>query len=246
MTFLSNLAKGFVRSAVNQVGRDGGKVISNKIYHGNHGTPVYNSGGHFQEVETIEVEHIEGDIQPTVQADSPVTALIKGVFIQIIPVIGFFWVIIKAIGYFRVKSIPIYVRIPNKISDKRYKEGYRIDGLITVKSNSVRELTDKEESRTKKAGWAYLLSIPAFFVCLSILAQFVDSDKKQDKLATIRATHGLHLRDNPSSNSNTLLTIPHSDTLKLINPSDTINIEWAKVEYKGKEGWVSKEYIKEI
>ena len=38
--FLSNLLRGFVRSAVNQVGKDGGKVISNQIYGNNHATPV--------------------------------------------------------------------------------------------------------------------------------------------------------------------------------------------------------------
>jgi len=38
--FLNNLLKGFVRSAVNQVGKDGGKVISNQIYGNNHATPV--------------------------------------------------------------------------------------------------------------------------------------------------------------------------------------------------------------
>lgn len=40
MGFLENLAKGFVRSAVNQVGRDTGKVVSNKIYGDAHATPI--------------------------------------------------------------------------------------------------------------------------------------------------------------------------------------------------------------
>jgi hypothetical protein len=38
--FVKQLAKGFVRSAVNQVGRDGGKVISNKVYGDKHSRPV--------------------------------------------------------------------------------------------------------------------------------------------------------------------------------------------------------------
>lgn len=42
MSFLASLAKGFVRSAVNQVGRDGGKVISNKLYGDKHSTPIKN------------------------------------------------------------------------------------------------------------------------------------------------------------------------------------------------------------
>lgn len=41
MGFIENLAKGFVRSAVNQVGRDTGKVVSNKIYGNAHARPYY-------------------------------------------------------------------------------------------------------------------------------------------------------------------------------------------------------------
>lgn len=40
MNFLSQLAKGFIRSTVNQVGRDTGRVISNQIYGNAHSTPI--------------------------------------------------------------------------------------------------------------------------------------------------------------------------------------------------------------
>ena len=40
--FIVQLIKGFFRSAVNQVGRDGGKVISNKVYGDKHKTPINN------------------------------------------------------------------------------------------------------------------------------------------------------------------------------------------------------------
>ena len=39
-SFIQTLAKGFVRSAVNQVGRDSGRLVSNKFYKGAHATPV--------------------------------------------------------------------------------------------------------------------------------------------------------------------------------------------------------------
>ncbi len=42
--FFSNLGKGFIRSAVNQVGRDSGKVVSNAIYGDRHATPVRGVG----------------------------------------------------------------------------------------------------------------------------------------------------------------------------------------------------------
>lgn len=44
MGLLSQLGKDFVRSAVKQVGRDGGKIISNQIYGDAHSTPVRNVG----------------------------------------------------------------------------------------------------------------------------------------------------------------------------------------------------------
>ena len=40
MSFLENLGKVFIRSAVNQVGRDTGRVVSNKIYGNAHATPI--------------------------------------------------------------------------------------------------------------------------------------------------------------------------------------------------------------
>ena len=58
MGFGKNLAKGFVRSAVNQVGRDGGKVISNKLYGDAHSVPhrsVNGSGGQSQSVGLEEI-----------------------------------------------------------------------------------------------------------------------------------------------------------------------------------------------
>ena len=38
-SFINELAKGFVRSAVNQVGRDAGRVVSNNIYGDAHSIP---------------------------------------------------------------------------------------------------------------------------------------------------------------------------------------------------------------
>ena len=38
MSALNNLVKQFVNSLVRQVGRDSGKVISNKMFKGKHGT----------------------------------------------------------------------------------------------------------------------------------------------------------------------------------------------------------------
>lgn len=57
MSFIGNLAKGFVRSAVNQIGRDGGRVISNKLYGDAHSIPMRSVGerdGVFYNLQTNE------------------------------------------------------------------------------------------------------------------------------------------------------------------------------------------------
>lgn len=43
--FLGSLAKGFIRSAVNQVGRDAGRCVSNGVYGDRHSVPYRNVSG---------------------------------------------------------------------------------------------------------------------------------------------------------------------------------------------------------
>ncbi len=44
MSFISNLTKDFIRSAVRQVGRDSGRVISNTVYKDKHAIPIRHVG----------------------------------------------------------------------------------------------------------------------------------------------------------------------------------------------------------
>lgn len=68
MGLLSQLGKDFVRSAVKQVGRDGGKIISNQVYGDAHSTPVRNVGeesaysvsNQIQDIECAKEFHKEG------------------------------------------------------------------------------------------------------------------------------------------------------------------------------------------
>ncbi len=53
--FLSSVARGFIRSAVNQVGRDSGRVVSNAMYGDAHAVPVRNAGGGGGGVPYIEI-----------------------------------------------------------------------------------------------------------------------------------------------------------------------------------------------
>ena len=63
MGFLGSLGKGFIRSAVNQVGRDTGKVVSNRIYGNAHATPIkgisYSEGKYYDEINNLPINESE-------------------------------------------------------------------------------------------------------------------------------------------------------------------------------------------
>lgn len=46
-SFITQLFQGFIRSGVNQVGRDGGKVISNRVYKDSHSVPLRRVSGQY-------------------------------------------------------------------------------------------------------------------------------------------------------------------------------------------------------
>lgn len=195
MKFLSNLPKLFVNSAVRQVGRDGGKVISNKIYKGKHGTPIYRTGSthssksaphtksrphvsnrthsysHEYQEKPIRPSKVDMSVQPLVK-NGGVDVVIKGLLIQLIPIIGTLAVLFKGISYFFTKTTNIYTKTPNRVPDRRYKEGYRIDGASYVKTEQVRYLSDFERKRIQSRGISYLVSI-ALFVLIALGIRFL-------------------------------------------------------------------------
>lgn len=163
-----NLFNEFIRSAVRQVGRDGGKVISNQIYNQKHSTPIHNSNHINYDLETDSSSTtINQSIQKPIKGGGIVVVL-KGVLIQIIP-FGQLAVLYKGIKYLLQKDAPVYKTVPNKISDKRYNAGYRIEGSSIIKSKEKRELTPNERAKIKNRGISYLISILIFFSLIFIL-----------------------------------------------------------------------------
>ncbi|MCF8245269.1 MAG: hypothetical protein K9J37_12675 [Saprospiraceae bacterium] len=156
MSFLQKLANGFVKSAVNQVGRDSGRVISNKIYGDTHATRVQvveskevfaptalaelyqydlvakdGSVIHFSDESQLTEGWIRSNFQPQVYESSfwaNVFAFIGGAFL---PILGpMYWLIKSVSSFFRSKVVYTGIRIaPNLIIDKRFKEGFRQDGI---------------------------------------------------------------------------------------------------------------------
>ncbi len=167
MNYFKNLPKEFISSAVRQIGRDGGRVISNKIYKGNHSTPFYNSAinhgvNSLNQSDVLDIINIDLTIQPKIKGGN-FWVIIKGFLIQIIP-LGTLFVLSQGYIYRKTTDANIYVQVPNRISDRRFKAGYRIDGFSIIKTKQLRQLNEDEIEKIRKRGNYYLISIPVFFI----------------------------------------------------------------------------------
>lgn len=149
MSFLNNLIKGFIRSAVNQVGRDGGKVISNQVYGDKHATPVRMSG--HNKNESAEPKTLKNQIRASSNKSREdllnsgyQEAIFEHSFISnfflligsfIIPFIGSLYWLIIGVKNFRKKRTLFYGYKKENIykADKRHTTGRRIEGFKNVK-----------------------------------------------------------------------------------------------------------------
>ena len=134
MSFLNSLFKSFIRSAVNQVGRDGGKVISNQLYRGAHTTPV-NLQSQLSTTSTPSQPHTSTPNQyqflPLALADKlPLKIIAYIICTTLIPFIGTLYVIYKGVLYSEKTTDEIYQikDVPYGKPDKRYTSGVRILG----------------------------------------------------------------------------------------------------------------------
>lgn len=156
-SFIDGLAKGFVRSAVNQVGRDAGRVVSNQLYGDAHSTPHRNvSAGGAGRVSSVGQVEDEG-IQPIVP--SVCVAWIWGFVGFLFSIIG--GVILLIVGYRKLKrkytaygwqyeSRAVYV------ADGRYKRGERYDGHQLSRRRVEIEADEYIIARNEKIAKIYL------------------------------------------------------------------------------------------
>src|SRR5690606_15969432 len=130
MSFLNNLAKGFVRSAVNQVGRDGGKVISNQVYGNNHSTPIRNVSNNQSQTQNIDVSTLIEE-KEYVWVKFFWAIIISG----FLPILGGLIIIYRGFVNYNKKLIKMYKTESQSVyaSDKRYKTGVRYEGKRQVK-----------------------------------------------------------------------------------------------------------------
>ncbi len=170
MGFAKNLGKGFIRSAVNQVGRDAGKVISNQVYGDAHSTPhriVGNKTIHNNE-DNERVEYIKSHST-------------FGIFIRILlaflcNILGGIVLLIYGIKKKSKASFATvykYESVPTYENDRRYKSGVRYAGDIIVKKKYQVQVDSATEQQNRRIADIYIwsgIAIIAFFLVAVLIA----------------------------------------------------------------------------
>lgn len=181
MSFFTKLGKSFIRSAVNQVGRDGGRVVSNKVYGDSHAIKIKSVNNEpvptpssevtiheGQNLGTLEGKYFE-DRKPLIENGFKVSYFKFGLWLLLMPLsalIPFIGPLIMLLG-----SILIIVSLGKTSmkakyqsavykADKRYKDGTRFVGYETKK---VTVLTNAKP-------FEVIISVVELIYTLSILA----------------------------------------------------------------------------
>lgn len=156
-SFINGLAKGFVRSAVNQVGRDAGRVVSNNIYGDAHSIPHRNvSAGGAGRITGIGKVEDEG-IQPIVP--SVYVAWIWGFVGFLFSIVG--GVVLLIVGYRKLKNKYTaygwqYTSQAVYVADGRYKRGEQYDGHQLTRRKVKIEADDYIIAKNEKIAKIYL------------------------------------------------------------------------------------------
>ena len=159
------LLKMFVNSAVRQVGRDGGKVISNAVYGDSHSTPhriVKNKNGSTEEYNSTNL---------VIKKEYLVWQWFLALLLTLIPFInfiGFPYIIYRGVINITSKYTTVNELYNEtiKVRDKRYNSGYRNE-FVTKKRGVKLLKTDDELKFTKIKGIGYLV-IALFYIPLGL------------------------------------------------------------------------------
>ena len=126
---MNSLCKGFIRSAVNQVGRDYGRTISNQIFGDSHATPVRvvktdRSNILWAPGQPNKENEIEYHKQDIINWQDVACLMLSPLMILIGPIV---YGIFTLIYLFKdTTAFTVYTNEPRRIPDRRYSVGYRV------------------------------------------------------------------------------------------------------------------------
>lgn len=268
MSFINNLLKNFIRSAVNQVGRDGGRVISNKVYGDAHSKPIRitdSSGGSKEVYEDIEIGDKKDLSKEDYLALGYKTAKFENSFWTnlfiligslIIPFIGaLYWVIRGVMLIFKSKG-KLYIKKNVSVykSDLRTKSGRRHIGYRNQKVYTPKEFRLTFNQRLFnffKALFVLFIAYLGFIFWYDIFNTDYDNFRnldidKTNKSAT--ATTIIELKEKPDVDSEDITTIFRDDSVILLGKEEISKDSsrvWYYVSYrdtlfnKTHKGWIS-------
>lgn len=145
-SYLGKLANGFVRSAVNQVGRDGGRVISNQIYGDAHSTPIRGTGTQqtpppLQSAQIGNIGNVgNAEVVPTLNKEMIGWMVAILCTCGLASIIAFF----KGLHYYKKDSVTYRQYVVEKVPiiDRRYNSGVR--GYTTQSGYKYFEVPNNE------------------------------------------------------------------------------------------------------
>ena len=159
MGFGKNLAKGFVRSAVNQVGRDAGKVVSNNLYGDAHSVPHRSVNGNEQpefigtEAKEIRTDRCDGDSNTKIVIFVFLAFMFNFIGGVVLLLLGLKrWLARETVEGWRFYSVPVFIR------DRRYKDGMRYDGEQVQRKRVTLVADELEISRNKNIAQTYMIA----------------------------------------------------------------------------------------
>lgn len=163
MGFVKDLGKGLVRSAVNQVGRDGGKVVSNQLYGDAHSTPHRIAGGRttIDEPRDIDADYMALDTDGKIMKHSTIGIIFRVTLAFCFHIIG--GVILLIYGLRKKANageitVSRYEDVPTYEQDRRYKGGARYAGSIRVEKKYKANATEDEMQDNIRIANIYIYS----------------------------------------------------------------------------------------
>lgn len=188
MSFLVKLGKGFIRSAVNQVGRDSGKVISNHIYGDAHSTPIRGCDrSSYSKIENVSL-FTNNETRINAEKEGYTVTFCKNstskkvfwfilclIFLSGILIVPMIVLLCKGIEKINQKYVVMSkpVVVAQYVRDRRYKTGQRLDGYVQRMSTIKVPANDKDRIELKKIGKAYIcISITSIiaWICLMTIS----------------------------------------------------------------------------
>lgn len=175
MGFGKDLAKGLVRSAVNQVGRDAGKVVSNQLYGDAHSVPHRSVGGSGSgqpefvgtNEHEVRIERCEPTSSTRVFFYVFVAFLFNFIGAVALLVSGYSrWQSRHSVNGWRVYSVPTYAR------DRRYRNGVRYEGDVLRRERIMLDADEWELQRNTTIARTYLICGAAMILFYVLILNF--------------------------------------------------------------------------